>query len=324
MDGRRRLAEPVTEGAPARSVAGGAPAPRRFRERGGLSLRRSRLERTLRRWLGPMETWRLPRGLGIAAAVIFVLGSVLFGVVRGGHVPGMLAGLRDVRDGLANAVGFRIASIAFAGQRHLSPADILRIAGITDRSSLLFLDAADVRARLKADPWVADATVLKLYPGRLRIAITERNAFALWQKDGKVAVVSPDGTVVEPSVTLAFAALPLVVGIGAETRAKDFLALLGKYPPIRGQMRAAVLIAERRWNVVLNNGIEIRLPEAGADQALARLVELDRDDKLLTRDITAIDLRLPDRVSVQLSDEAAAARAEAMKARFPKKKGGAA
>ena len=75
---------------------------------------------------------------------------------------------------------------------------------------------------------------------------------------------------------------------------------------------------------MLKNGIDVRLPEADVEQALDTLVKLDRDNKILSRDIAAIDLRLPDRVTVQLSDEAAAARAEALKAKSPKKKGGAA
>ena len=45
------------------------------------------------------------------------------------------------------------------------------IAGVTGRSSLLFLDADEARARLKANPWIADATVLKLYPDRLHITV---------------------------------------------------------------------------------------------------------------------------------------------------------
>ena len=77
-------------------------------------------------------------------------------------------------------------------------------------------------------------------------------------------------------------------------------------------------------SALLDNGIEVRLPESDAAAALTALVRLDRDNKILTRDIAAIDLRLPDRVTVQLSDEAAAARAEALKAKAPKKKGGAA
>jgi cell division protein FtsQ len=153
--------------------------------------------------------------------------------------------------------------------------------------------------------------------------VTEREAFALWQKDGKVSVISSDGTVVEPFVSARFAKLPLVVGIGAETKAKDFLAQLDKYPLLREQMHAAVLVAERRWNVVLKNGIDVRLPETDAEKALDTLVQLDRDNKLLSRDIAVVDLRLADRVTVRLADEPAAARIEATKSKN-KKKGGAA
>ena len=317
MDGRRRLAEPVTDGAHARPAAGVAPVTRRARDR-------TRLERHLRRWLGPFWNWRLPHGAGIVAAIVFVLATVVFGIVRGGHGPVMATELRDLRDTVANTLGFRIASIALAGERQLTREEILTVAGVTGRSSLLFFDAAEARARLKADPWIAEATVLKLYPGRLHIAVTERKAFALWQKDGKVAVISDDGTVVERYVSKRFADLPLVVGVGAETRAKDFLALLDQYPLVRGQLRAAILVAERRWNVMLDNGIDVRLPESRVEHALDTLVWLDRDNKILTRDIAAVDLRLPDRVTVRLSDEAFAARQEALKDKKAKKKAGSA
>lgn len=324
MDGRRRLAEPVTDGAHARAAAGAAPGSRRARLGMRFNFGRGRVVRLLRRWLGPTQTWRIPRGAGVAAATGFVLASIAYGTVRGGHVPEAAAELRNFRDSVANLAGFRITSIALAGQRRLTRDEILDIAGITAHSSLLFLDAADARARLKATPWIADATVLKLYPGRLHIAVTEREAFALWQHDGKVEVIADDGTVVEPYAGQHFAKLTLVVGIGAETRAKGFLALFDRYPSIRDQLHAAVLVAERRWNLVLKNGIDVRLPEVEAERALDTLLKLDRDNKILSRDIAAIDLRLTDRVTVQLSDAAAAARQDMLKAKNPKKKGGAA
>jgi len=89
-------------------------------------------------------------------------------------------------------------------------------------------------------------------------------------------------------------------------------------------VRASVLIGERRWNLRLRNGLDIRLPERGIEQALDMLVALDRDKKLLTRDIVSVDLRLPDRVTVRLSDAAAAARAEALKDKKAAKKGNSA
>ena len=100
---------------------------------------------------------------------------------------------------------------------------MLAVGGVNGRSSLLFLDAATVRDKLKANPWIADATILKLYPGQLQIDIVERSAFALWQQDGRLSVIADDGAVLEPYVSRRFLSLPLVVGKGAETRARDFL-----------------------------------------------------------------------------------------------------
>jgi cell division protein FtsQ len=270
-----------------------------------------------------LERLRPPRGAGVAASALIILGSIGFGIVRGEHVPEFVEALHDLRDSVGNAAGFRITGVALSGNKHMSREEIFATAGVTGHTSLLFLDVADARARLKTNPWIADATVQKLYPDRLQIAITERAAFALWQKDGRVGVIADDGTVLEPYLSRRFVSLPLFVGAGAATRAKDFQAVIARYPDIRDQLRAAVLVSERRWNLRLKNGVDIELPEDGVEQALGRLVALDRDKRLLSRDIGLVDLRLPDRVTVRQSDAAAAAREEALKPKKPKKGGNA-
>jgi cell division protein FtsQ len=266
---------------------------------------------------------RWPRGVGTAGTVAVILASLAYGSVKGEHVPAVIAALKDARDAAANAAGFRIVSVALAGQHHISREEVLAAAGVTDTTSLLFLDVEQTRERLKSNPWIADATVLKLYPGELQIGIREREAFALWQKDGQVSVIADDGTVLEPYVAPRLIELPLVVGRGAETRAKEFLALLDRHPDLRASVRATVLVGERRWNLRLKNGVDVRLPETDIAPALERLVALDKEKNLTTRDIVAIDLRLPDRVTVRLSEAAAQARIDAAKDKA-KKKGGSA
>ena len=248
---------------------------------------------------------RVPRKAGIFATVAILCGSAMLGVVKGGHIEEVTTGLSDARNAVANAAGFRITGVAING-----------------RSSLLFLDAAVVRAKLMANPWIADATVLKFYPGTLQIDVTERSPFALWQEDGKVSVIAEDGAVLEPYVIKKFASLPLVVGKGAESHARDFLALLDRYPQIRPLVRAAVFVGERRWNLRLKNGLDIRLPEHDVGIALATLSKFDKEDKLFTRDIVAVDARLPDRLTVRLSEDAAKARDEMLKEKKPKRKAG--
>jgi cell division protein FtsQ len=328
MDDRGCLAQPLNRAPRAAPVLGTAKVlPRRRKIRRRLSVRSGQVHGRLAmiaEHLAPILELSIPRGAGFAVAMAIIGSSVLFGVVRGGHLPSIVAQFEETRDAAANALGFRIAEIALSGQEHVSRDAILAAAGITASNSLLFLDADGARAQLKSNPWIAEATVSKLYPDRLQIIVREREAFALWQENRKVSVIAADGTVVEPQVTQRFAQLPLIVGGGAANRASDFLALLDRYPAIRSQVRAVILVAERRWNLRLKNGIDVRLPDSGVEAALDRLVALDRDKNLLSRDIVAIDLRLDDRVTVRLSDEAALTREEALKEKKGKRKGGAA
>ncbi len=268
-----------------------------------------------------LERW-LPRGVGVAAVFLLMVSAVALGAIKGGQADNFVAALSDTRNAAANAVGFRITNVSITGRKQLTQDEVLAVGGVNGHSSLLFLNASDVRDRLKADPWIGDATVQKLYPGKLQIDITERVPYALWQRDGQVSVISEDGTVLEPFVASRFVTLPLVVGKGAETRAKDFLQMLAFYPHVRTQVKALVFVGERRWNLRLNNGLDIRLPETNLNGALETLTRLDRDDNLFSRDITAIDMRLPDRLIVRLSEDAAKAREESLKARMPKKKAG--
>jgi cell division protein FtsQ len=303
MDDRGRLAQSLTP-----------KVRRRPRARAQKSFAPSaRWERVARRWLTDVLEFRLPRGAGPAAATILIAASVGYGVIKGGHAPDIAAEVQDICDAAANRAGFHISEIVFVGQKQLTRNDVLNGAGITGRSSLLFLDATRARATLMDNPWIAEATVLKLYPGRLSIAIKERQAFALWQKDGDVSVIAADGTVLEPFAAHRFAGLPLVVGVGAQHEAHNFLAMLTRYPDLGNVVEASVLVAERRWNLRLKNGIEVRLPETDPEHALQTLVQLDHDKKLLSRDIVAVDLRLADRVTVRLSDAAAQARDDALK-----------
>src|SRR5471032_3166728 len=175
MDGRGRLAKPLND------------IRARVRRRAAdLTIG---WQRTLRRWMKPVIDLRLPRGLGVAATAAFLLASAGYGVVCGDLGQVIAEEFRDLRDATANASGFRITSISLAGQQQVTRDEIFTAVGVSARSSLLFLDAASARASLKANPWIAEADVSKFYPGRLHIAITERKAFALWQKDRKISVI---------------------------------------------------------------------------------------------------------------------------------------
>jgi cell division protein FtsQ len=76
---------------------------------------------------------------------------------------------------------------------------------------------------------------------------------------------------------------------------------MSAYPELAAQVKAYVRVAERRWDVHLASGVQIKLPEGDVDGAIKELLALDATQGLLSRDIAAVDLRFSERFIVQLT-----------------------
>lgn len=265
---------------------------------------------------------RLPRGLGTVLAVGFLALSIGTGAFLGGHVETIRETYGEPKHMLARLVGLGIDRVTISGIAELSEVEVLVAAGIDPKISLAFFDADEARRHLEAMPMIREATVRKLYPGEVSIAISEREPYALWQVKGDLFLIAADGTVIDKMDDGRFAYLPLVVGDDANKRAGEYIALRKQAGPLATQIRAGSLIAGRRWNLKLDNGMDIRLPESEPAAAMKRLAGLETDFRLLDKDLLAVDLRQPDRVVMRLTEEAAAARAEQLKSKAKPKKGG--
>ena len=248
-----------------------------------------------------------------------VFGALGYGTIRGGHMPAVAEFAKDVGDRIAYVAGFEIADADVRGHNRLRRDQILAAAGITAHTSLVLLDADAARDKLKSNPWIADAVVRKYYPNKIEIEVTEREAFALWQRNGKLAIVARDGTVLEEVTSGRPEKLPLVVGEGAAKTAAEFLAVLDRFPSIRANVYGAVFVAERRWNLRMTNGVDVRLPESNLIVAFEALQKLADEQKIFSRDIEMIDLRIPGQVAVRMSAAAAAAYDEQRKPAKTKK-----
>lgn len=254
----------------------------------------------------------IPRGIGSTAALGFVLASIGTGFVVGGHYDVMLREQGTLSDIVARAAGFGVESIGVSGNHELSQEEVVELAGLPINPSLPFLDPKALQSRLVSVPLISEASVTKLYPDRLLIDIRERVPYALWQKDGNVLVIAEDGTAIEQLSDPRFLRLPHVVGPDANARVKEFVTLIEAVPEMREQIRAGILVSKRRWTIKLQNGVDIKLPELDAAKALKTFATLDREQGLSKRGVLAIDLRLPDRVTVRLTEEASGTFAESI------------
>lgn len=274
-----------------------------------------RVVRTVRRWTrfaDSMLTSVRPMQ-GTMAALAFLGAWGLYGMVLSGA-------WRTAADALTAGLGFSVASIEIRGLSEADSTEISDRIDVTQHSSLLMVDVERARDRIAEIPWIADVAVKKLYPNRIVVNLTERRPFALWQDEGKVRVVDKTGAVMSDVLETRNAGLPLIVGQGANARVAEAVELMDAAPSLRSKIRAAVLVAERRWNMITVDGVEILLPEENPAAALQRVAVLEESKKLLERDVEVVDLRVPDRLFVRLSDAAAAVRREQMRIKSGAKK----
>lgn len=260
-------------------------------------------------------------GVGLAATFALFASVGWAGFVQNGGYADLVQHEGEPGDIIARALGFPIDAVTISGQGQIREAEVLKASAIGSRNSLVFLDAEEVRRRLMQLPLVKTARVLKLYPDRLVIAIEERQPYALWQRDGHVAIVDSEGKAIDRLRDDRYIGLPFVVGEGAEKRLPEYVALLGAAPDLAPRVKAGVLVAGRRWTFNLANGVQVKLPEQDPGGALSTLQRLQREARILDKDVLSIDLRVPGRVIVRLTEEGALASAAAQQQRKSVKSG---
>lgn len=234
------------------------------------------------------------------------LAGLLAGIVVGAlaldpasRIAGLVASLSGSGTGLV------VRSVMLDGRRNAPPEELRRALGVQLGDSMLAFSPQAARERLERNAWVASATVERRLPNTILVRIEERQPYAIWQNGGVMWVVDRAGNRVSPNID-AFGLLPWVVGAGANEHAARMVELLRAEPDLRDRTDALVRVGNRRWNLKLRNGTEVRLPETGEAAALARLRDQHRAIGLLDRPVAVIDLRLPDRMTVQLTPSAPA------------------
>lgn len=241
---------------------------------------------------------------GVAVTALVVGSAVVWhsGILQRGAQSAVDAVLQ-----LTAQAGFRVEEITVAGRGRTPTDQIAAALGTRRGAPILGLDLETVKDRLEAIPSVRAAAVERRLPGLIHIAIAERQPVAIWQNNGSHVLVDRDGHQI-PGTISGYEGLPLVVGDGAAVRADELLTMLAAEPSLAARVKAAIRVGNRRWNLMLDdaqNGLEVRLPEEGADAALARLAELERTRSLSGRQVGMVDLRVPDRMVVKTEKQSA-------------------
>ena len=198
--------------------------------------------------------------------------------------------------------GFRVKSVEVQGTKRMDPATIYLIAVDQKESALPLVYVDDIREKLLGFGWVKDARVSRRYPDTLVVDIVERKPAALWQNNQRLNLVDADGVVLDRVPVSRMPDLPLLIGPGANAHASELNRLLGPLPAIKAQLVSATWVGQRRWDLVLQTGETLSLPEGvvAANTALAKFARIDKSAGLLGRGIVRFDLRIPGKMTVRL------------------------
>lgn len=234
----------------------------------------------------------LVRALARISACMVLAAAVGFGLARGGHLAALGAEDQPIMSRIAAVVGRSAQTIRIGGLERQSARTVLAALGIEPGSSLLWFDPKQARQRLENIDWVERATVAVVFPNQLEIELVERQPFAIWQRDGSYYVIDRTGTAMSMNPGALASRLPLVSGEGAQKAAYELVNLMESYPGLESKLQGAARVGGRRWNLYFPNNVKVLMPESDANDALAWVERMDREQGLLEKGIVSIDLRV--------------------------------
>jgi len=208
--------------------------------------------------------------------------------------------------GLTYTPLFAARHIRIDGNHVLSDRDVRSIAGVSTSTNVAHLDEGAVVARLKADPWVADASVRTDLPNTVVVTVAERRPVGVIAAMGERSILASDGSTL-PIDGVTLAGLPVVrATLGAPTqdqRAAGAALLVALDPAVLARVAAVLVGQDGTVTLTLSSGAVVNAGPRGDEREKAEAV---RAVLVWARkanvDVTSIDISSPSAPSVRLSD----------------------
>lgn len=167
--------------------------------------------------------------------------------------------------------------------------------GITAGTKTYSVNLNDIRDRISMMPDVKKVAVRRLPNGDIIIKLNLHKAIAFWTDDKFIYPVSKDGTIINKPI---------------EERLEGTILFRGKMPAditeitkftrqISADLNYIEFIENRRFNLFTNQNITVMLPEENASSAINNLILLQKNYKILSRDIKVLDMRDANKIIVK-------------------------
>jgi cell division protein FtsQ len=261
------------------------------------------------RWAWRMQRLMLTPGfrLMLRAGVPFCL-TLLAGTIYladDARRSAITEAVADARRAVEERPEFMVKLMAIDGADGPLAAEIRTAVPIEFPLSSFDLDLGQVRSTITSLSSVKNANVRIKPGGVLQVIVKPRVPVAIWRTAEGLTLVDDGGAPVGQIANRALRPdLPLIAGEGAARHVPEALELIKTTKPIAGRLRGLVRMGARRWDVVLDRDQRIMLPEYDAIPALERVIALEGAQEVLSRDVSRVDMRLAQRPTVRLTQEA--------------------
>ncbi|MCF2870221.1 cell division protein FtsQ/DivIB [Octadecabacter sp. G9-8] len=211
----------------------------------------------------------------------------------------------DMKSQIQQRDEFMVKVMAVDGADDTLAADIRTVLPIEFPLSSFDLDLEDMRQTVAALPAVADARLRVRPGGILQVNVTQRVPVAMFRAPTGLKLIDADGVLIQNIIARADRSdLPLITGDGAREALAEGLEIYRVAGPLAPRMRGVVRMGERRWDVILDSGQRVLLPNTDPVPAFERVVAMNQAQDLLERDVAVVDMRHPARPTIRLNEQA--------------------
>ena len=199
---------------------------------------------------------------------------------------------------------FMLDALSIEGASDSLNAEIREVLGLHFPISSFDLDLAELRERVLSLPPVEIAEAHIKGGGILHIKVDEKIPALLLKKEIGFNILSENGEYIRSvSSRQHFSDLPVITGEGAENAASQATAIFKTIYRNLDQVRGLVFVGQRRWNIIMTSGQVVMLPEKDPEQAIQKILILDKAEQILSRQIAVFDFRLPSRITLRVPSD---------------------
>lgn len=189
-----------------------------------------------------------------------------------------------------NKMGFTLNTIIVNGvvNSSIDSRYILDIIG-KKKAPIFSLDIRKIQNIISQNPWVKGSYVYVTLPSTLKIVLQEKKPLAIWQYNGKVSIIDDQGDVITNRINSQYQFLPVILGEDANINANKLFIELNKLPQLREIITHSIYVGSRRWDLIINDNLIVKMPEENFAEAYNYLISLYKENEL--NKITKLDLR---------------------------------